>query len=452
MRESLSLYNSLDLSLPEVPSRSRLYSLIPLGVSTPYIESLTGYVARLASLHYVNVGTLLAKEFVTLLRQPNSKSYLHGMSSRTEAFNGTGAMAFDLVKALEQLTMQNNLRLLTMLTWAGVIPAKGLRRNRAWCPICYEDWLIGDQPIYEPLLWSIEVVKICPHHHQPLHNYCLHCERQLPLLGWLSRPGYCSKCGEWLGQHRRDKEVELGRLEWQIWVSKAVGSLVAKAPFLSSSLTRETVARTLRAHIDEVSQGNAAEFARQLGMPKNTVWLWASGRVLPQLDTLLKICYCLELSVVDFLTGTDINLENSRVIRIPNISTHSNSRRVIGKPFDDFAIHSLLKKFLDDDTYASWSMQRIAKQLNYDASFLRRHFPELCRNISARYLEYCKSERIKKINQKCLEVQEIAIKLYKEGEEPTRSSISQYLGKPAYFRENEVCVALHDVRQHLGLN
>ncbi|MBD2461657.1 helix-turn-helix domain-containing protein [Oscillatoria sp. FACHB-1407] len=451
MDEIFPSYNSWDLTLPEVPPRSWLYCLPPVGIGTSYVESLTGYIARLARLHYVNTGTLLAKEFVTFLRQPNSKSYLHGMSSRTEAFNGTGAMAADLVQALERLTTQNNLRLLTMLTWAEVFPAKGLlRRNRAWCPKCYEDYLTGNQPVCDLLLWSLEVVKICPYHRQPLHTHCPYCERQLPCLGWLSRPGCCSKCGEWLGQQLKDTEEEPGGLDWQLWVSETVGDLFVKAPSLPSPPTRERVARKLRACIDQIAKGNTAEFARQLEMPKNTVWLWMSGKVLPQLDALLKICHYLELPVSDFLIETGINLENSGAIRTSHSPVIFNSRRSASKSFDASKIHSLLKEFLDNDTYTSWSMQRIAKQLNYDPNFLRRHFPELCRNLSGRYLEYRKSKHISKINQKCLEVQEIAIKLYEEGEEPTRSSISLRLGKPAYFREEEVCMALDKVRYQLG--
>jgi len=42
------------------------------------------------------------------------------------------------------------------------------------------------------------------------------------------------------------------------------------------------------------------------------------------------------------------------------------------------------------------------------------------------------------------------MELYKKGEEPTRGSLSRYLGKPAYFREKEVCMALDNVRHQLG--
>ena len=37
-----------DLKLPLIPKRSRLYNLEPIGFETPDIESLTGYIARLA--------------------------------------------------------------------------------------------------------------------------------------------------------------------------------------------------------------------------------------------------------------------------------------------------------------------------------------------------------------------------------------------------------------------
>jgi|ERR1700730_10047659 hypothetical protein len=43
--------------------RSRLYSLRPIGIGIPEVESLTGYIARLAKAHCVTVGTLLSKEF-----------------------------------------------------------------------------------------------------------------------------------------------------------------------------------------------------------------------------------------------------------------------------------------------------------------------------------------------------------------------------------------------------
>ncbi|MGC8714570.1 MAG: TniQ family protein, partial [Leptodesmis sp.] len=48
---------------------------------------------------------------------------------------------------------------------------KILRLHKAWCPICYSEWSANSQIIYEPLLWALELVKICPVHHKKLITY-----------------------------------------------------------------------------------------------------------------------------------------------------------------------------------------------------------------------------------------------------------------------------------------
>jgi hypothetical protein len=153
--DSLMTYGHWNLTLPICQPRSRLYSLQPIGIGTPHVESLTGYVARLADAHCVQPGSLIAREFTSLVKQPNGQTYLHGMSSRTEALNGSGQMALEFVQTLERLTLRDDLYYLTLLLWAEVIPARGLlRRIRAWCPSCYEEWQTNSQTVYEPLLWD----------------------------------------------------------------------------------------------------------------------------------------------------------------------------------------------------------------------------------------------------------------------------------------------------------
>jgi hypothetical protein len=69
------------------------------------------------------------------------------------------------VAVLERATLQTNLRLLTLLPYEGVFSnARLFRRNRAWCPACYEDWRRTGAIVYEPLLWTIRLVGICLQH------------------------------------------------------------------------------------------------------------------------------------------------------------------------------------------------------------------------------------------------------------------------------------------------
>lgn len=50
------------LDIPPIPKRSRLYALEPINVGTAHVESLTGYVARLAEAHCVSVADLVGIE------------------------------------------------------------------------------------------------------------------------------------------------------------------------------------------------------------------------------------------------------------------------------------------------------------------------------------------------------------------------------------------------------
>jgi len=51
-------YDAWDTSPLVLPRPTRLYSLAPIGVGTPMVESLTGYVVRLAEAHCVSAGLL----------------------------------------------------------------------------------------------------------------------------------------------------------------------------------------------------------------------------------------------------------------------------------------------------------------------------------------------------------------------------------------------------------
>jgi hypothetical protein len=93
--------------------------------------------------------------------------------SETRPLNGTGALARDLIQALEMLTGREDLRFLTLRLWADIVPAKGLlRQRRAWCPACDAEWRRAGAVIYEPLRWTLAPVTACPRHRQRLQQAC----------------------------------------------------------------------------------------------------------------------------------------------------------------------------------------------------------------------------------------------------------------------------------------
>lgn len=450
MVSALSTYSNWDLTPPSIPLRSYLYSLQPMGVGTSGVESLTGYVARLADAHCVSPGDLIAHECKSLVKQPQGKSYLHQVSASTEVLNGTGQMASEFAQVLERLTSRQDLRHLTLLHWANVLPSKGLlRRSRAWCPACYEEWRKNEQMVYEPLLWKLSTISLCPIHHLQLLHQCPHCQRQLPVLAWHSRPGYCPKCLQWLGSASSgdDLTVDSDELEWQFWVTRNVGELLAYTPNLSEPPERVGIAHSLSICIAQTTEGNITEFARRLGLLKSAVSQWCSGKSIPQLSVILKVCRALDVTLVDFLTNLKFS-DRIKIFSTTSVNSQHESQKIKSQ-FETAHLQNVLQVVLTEEPPPT--MKAVAQRLGYSVRSIRRRFPILCSAVSVRYLNHRDKVRAAKVEQCCQEVRQVAIILYNQGIEPTRSYVTQHLKKPAYFREPVVTAALTKVRQELGL-
>ena len=444
---------------PIIPPRSSLHHLEAVGIGTPYVESLTSYIARLAESHSVLPGILMSRELVSPVQKLYVKSSasmgLHALFNRAHAFNGTGDMARDWVEALEKLTLRNDLRLLTLLSCAEIFPSHGLLRNRkAWCPTCYQDWLMSEQIVYDPLVWTIEVVKVCSHHYRPLRFHCPHCQQQLLLLDWRSRPGYCSHCDGWLGTDPKavpwdDESLLKEELKWQSWTADNICGLIAAAPHFSSPLSKQNVAKAIRTATDIVTEGNIAAFAGLLGIPKNTLWMWHTGKALPQLNVLLKICYRLEISLLDFLTPEKV-VAKSLKLSLQKSPERSRNKRVSPKPFDSGKVEEALQASIASDEKPPRTLQQIAKQLGYDRRTIFRHFPELCHAISTKSQSYKKASRLRKIEQSCEQVQQIALELRNKGAYPSEARVSELMSKPGDFRYKSIRAALQKAQRETG--
>jgi hypothetical protein len=116
------------------------------------------------------------------------------------SLNGMSGTAREVVRIMEELTGRSGLAELTMQRWAGVLaPTALLRRYRAWCPICFEEWKLKGKPIYEPLLWASREAEFCVDHFVPLATACPKCKKVHGPVTWYSSPGHCPYCRSWLG-------------------------------------------------------------------------------------------------------------------------------------------------------------------------------------------------------------------------------------------------------------
>jgi AraC-like DNA-binding protein len=357
------------------------------------VESLTSYIVRLAEVHSVYPRALITHEIAPLLKQPSLYQnghiiydYLSAYWKNSSVLNGITTQTGDMVQALEQLTLRQDLHFLTMFTWQYVLwPTKMLRRTRAWCPICYQEWRNKNQILYEPLLWSLEVINVCHQHRLRLQTYCPNskCNQvQLPLSPY-AQSGYCSRCNSWLGRLPKCETEELllpedKEWEWQQWIVHAVGDLLSAAPALSEPPQRERIPSTIDLYAEKLTRGQRKTLVHQLECNYSTVRGWFNKEQTPQLSHLLHFCFRLGASPFHLLMG---NIEAAAIEKHTLIDRQKGRYR----KFDDERIRQILEATLRSADISP-SMEEVARQLGYHNWQIYKRFPELCRAISAKHM------------------------------------------------------------------
>jgi hypothetical protein len=444
--EALTVYELWDLTRLPIPTRSRLYQLAPVGVGTPGVESLSSYIARLAEAHGVHTRTLVMRELLPLLGRAHlSKPVDSSLSSfwwqGTRALNGTRALARDWVQVLERLTLRDDLRFLTWLSWAEVLTPSGRpRATRAWCPACYAQWQSAGPGVYEPLLWTLQVVEVCPIHHRRLQQRCPHadCRQRQPWLAPHTRLGYCVRCERWLGLSADSEPPEsesftADEWQWQVWVVEAVGELLAAAPRLPTAPRPERIAVAINTYIQQSAEGRASVLARSLRLANCTVGSWRHGRSIPKLPLLLRICYCFGTAPLRLLTEDGIVADGTR--RRPWAPEASAaSHRAHHRRFDVEGLRQTLETVLASSEQPPPSMREVARRLGYAHSQLQACFPELCHAISERYLTYQRVRGAQRMQQQCDEVRQAAMRIHAQGLYPSASRIALQLSVPGIIR------------------
>jgi hypothetical protein len=382
-------FESWDCTRPVLPPRSRLYSLEPIGIGTSLCESLSGYIARLADAHAVSVGDLVGRELSSLGSNPlvypysdQANSDSHGFRARSYAINGLGDVSRTWVEVLQTATIRTDLRFLTLLPFEDLFWPHGIfRRRRAWCARCYEDNRVGGRIVHEPLLWTFKAVTFCAHHQHPLEEKCPHCSRSLKPFTVHSRPGYCSKCQQWLGHYDPSGERSTCTphdAEAVLWYAREAGQLVGAAPSVNPSL-REVFTGNLRACVDVVAEGNKSAFAEAAKMSTRTIEHLMNQKGLPAIPTLLRISYNIKIPVMTLLqversSGLSYWQQARGIIqenRLPSARAGENIRAALER-----AVLEQPPPRLSD----------VARRLNYiKLDRLYRVDAKLCRQIAINY-------------------------------------------------------------------
>jgi hypothetical protein len=300
-----AIYGEWESSRANWTERSYLYALAPIGVGTAAVESLTGYIARLAAAHAVETGVLVNHELLrrvpyTKGRRPGrvpSKLPRYSFFIDAHTLNGIGDRARLWVSLLEQLTCIPRLDLLTALPWAKAISCVHMLRTiRSWCPFCYGA-VRSPTTVYERLLWAFQVVTTCPHHGCPLDSICPFCGRTQYVFSSRSRPGYCSRCQCWLGRQPEHGNLD-GDPTGQIPIAEMVGEMLAAGPSLPAGFGIVPLQENIRQFV----RSTGGNLQLRATLEHRHIRGWMTGRNAPRMDSLVALSRSRAVSIARLLT------------------------------------------------------------------------------------------------------------------------------------------------------
>lgn len=364
-------------------SAKTLFPLPPSGLGSPHVESLASYVYRLAEAHSVGVATLCRHVVIPETGIDDRGKGIRYLSSRGYLVNGIGKVAHDWIQALSGLTGVDSIHGTTLLPLGPIASPRHLLRNdAAWCPLCLEERLSGQEEPFESLAWSVLVVKYCPVHRVRLSETCSHCGSKVPFFSANRRVGCCPCCRRWLGgkyepigQSPKEDSVV------QIRMAEIVGDLLKDLPSLEGKITPRSLSEGIRKAIGVASDGNLSNFAKMIGKKKGAVSAWRSGAVIPSFQEIVKIALSTGISVVEIMKGTVSSEEDApgqTTASFPGTTAQRNSYRS-----RMVFLEKELRSSIDQDG-SSRSVASICRKVGVPTRYAWLHCPDLAREVSER--------------------------------------------------------------------
>jgi len=380
---------------------STIYSIEPIGLGTPYVESLTSYISRLAHIHNVKVGVLIKRIIAKELKNESvrNKLYNQGVSTVTQGINGFGDICLDYVQALEKLTVRNDIIYLTMLSWTSIINVRKIVDNhRKWCSACLDEWKKQERPIYEPLIWYLRGSKYCTMHKNRLSEKCWNCSKKLMYLHGEIRMGYCQYCQEWLGKTKnyKIKEAQCHVTSKEKALVNDYGLLLEMAPKILEVPLKYKSIIIIKEIKDELGI-YVKELAEFFLVSPSSIFGWLNGRKYPSIDSLFEFSYHSNVKLYNLLTEeiSQYKEEMNNLMLIIKAKDSKKKMNIKNRQFKKSSLKDVLEKELESTE--SKSLADIRIKYGYASVTIKKHFPNLYRKIKLKHKIH-KDSIIKKRN------------------------------------------------------
>lgn len=381
---------------------------------------------RLAEWHSVTVGDLVEGVIWPASGWPERKKRPFRGFDKFGHLDGAGQVAREWVELLQKLTGRNDLRYLTLLSAAGVARFDGAGRNQgARCIECIREEVESGRPCYEQLCWALGDYKLCLKHIVLVAERCAVCgSEDLGIVRKTTRVGCCGKCGAWMGGPAFHSAPSSGATRYRLAVSAAVSDLLAMLNDPKLASVDGTAVFEYAAKI--AFEGNYAEMARCIDMPKSTLSEMLSRRTKPRFDKLLALSVTSGVPIKRLLFGslTGRRVSVSQLRKPIEVSTKTLRKR---RPqLDVAAAEAELRKALR--RVRAISLTAVAERLGTSRRVLHTHARELSNQVVRRFSQQRRERSEARYESACKRIMRGVSICVLDGEFPTVRRISELLG------------------------
>ena len=404
------------------------------------VESLSSYLARLCvarSLTAVDVADLLLRPLVDRDVFPPRRRLSYFLASAAIEFDGMGALAVQMVRALEQLTGCGGLASHTFLPWSGLFSPSCsgalMRGGKRWCPLCFAAHHAAGVEPWEALLWRLAPATRCPRHYIRFLEDCPHCGRTQRVLTQAVPLGHCEHCarelwGRSLTQDDGKSEVHVDLdAQWEWWTSLALGRMVAAEHEAADRVDPAGFSLLLEDSRQTVGGGSMERLARHLGVQRKTATAWRDRRMPYRLSAFLAVCVRLGADPLEVAYGPYGPLFNHAWSRAGFCDAPWAELRTVGgqprreRPLPDRTarIGQELDRAVSQG--GSRSASSVAKYLGISIGALKRAFPEKYAQLTAAHTARRKRERSARLARRRKAIRQAVHGLVGEGRYPSKS-------------------------------
>jgi hypothetical protein len=417
--------------LYQLPPRSILVPMKPMGLDSPYVESLSSYYLRLAYLHQLSPRGLAKYVILPALKISN----LERLDFYAPHFNGAGKIPDLWTQQLQRFTGLKNLNQLTFSSLNLLLPKMSLfTPKKRWCPACHDESSDVSE-MYDRLLWCIGAVSACPKHGINLVEKCA-CdpESRLPLINVKRLPGICMLCG---GRLSSESAFEIQKAEErEIQRAQMVAEFIRDRRLVENIKIgiNLRIMRFIRGIITNHTNGNASEFAKMVFLHKSQVSEWLQELHTPAFPQIVSIAQACGCSIADVYLGKYQHIEKVSPLYHSNRKPFSvpKKRKAAFKNVTEFQLNIFLVK------EKPISLTQVAKTLNVSEKFLQLHFKDISLKIVDNYRKNRKTVAETRLSERCKEYRKTAETLFANGINPTRRRMIKELDIKMLIRHRKV--------------